>query len=182
MFPSRAQVRLVTSEARSFEQLVREHEPALRAFALRLCGSEADASDLVQDCLERAYRRFDSFVHGSNSLSWFFAILHNAFIDRCRHRRVARQVEPIEDLDVAAPEPIDPPRWADITPEQVLAAVARLSGEFRIVYEMHAESMSYKEISDRLGIPLNTVGTRISRARARLRALLEESLPPEVKS
>jgi RNA polymerase sigma-70 factor (ECF subfamily) len=64
-----------------------------------------------------------------------------------------------------------------VTEVQLGAAIAKLEDEFQVVYRMHAiDSLSYKEISLRLGIPVNTVGTRISRARGKLRTLLEASI------
>jgi RNA polymerase sigma-70 factor (ECF subfamily) len=166
----------------TFDALVREHEPALQAFALRLCGSNADARDLVQDTHERALRRFDTFVPGTNARAWLFTILHRAFIDRCRRRTVERRVDNIDDVQLSAPEPIEAPAWASVSPEQLAQAIAALEDEFQSVYRMHAlQSLSYKEISERLGLPLNTVGTRLNRARQKLRVLLEAAIAGEVE-
>ena len=82
-----AHVSIDPSWVSRFEQLVREHENALITFALRLSGSRSDASDLVQDTLERALRSFDSFTPGTNGRAWLFTILRHTFIDRCRRRR-----------------------------------------------------------------------------------------------
>jgi len=162
----------------AFDALVREHQPALEAFAVRLCGSSADARDLVQDTHERAFRHFDTFSAGSNARAWLFTILHRAFIDRCRRRTAEGHFECIDDVQVPAPEPADTPRWASVSREQLESAIAELDEEFRAVYRLHAvESLSYQEISQRLGIPQNTVGTRLSRARQKLRAILESVVP-----
>ena len=155
---------------------MREHESALTAFAVRLAGPGSDANDLVQDSLERALRRFDTLVPGTNGRAWLFTILHNAFIDRCRRRAPDRRTECIEDVAVAAPEPTEPPVWTAVTPEQFARAIEQLDGDFRSVYQMHAEGRSYEEISTHLRIPINTVGTRLSRARSKLRALLVAAL------
>lgn len=157
-----------------FERLARENEPLLRAVARRLTGSDADAHDLVQDTLERALRHFDRFARGTNARAWLFTILHNLFIDRCRARRPEARAQPVEDVPLAAPELEPPPAWTQVTAEQVRDAVARLEPEFRTVYELRTlDGLSYDDIATRLGIPKATVGTRLSRARTRLRALLE---------
>jgi RNA polymerase sigma-70 factor (ECF subfamily) len=166
---------------RAFERMVREHEPALRAFATRLCGSASDGNDLVQDCLERALRRHETFTQGTNGRAWLFTILHNAFIDRCRRRATDKRGPCIDDVDVAAPEPSEPPAWTSVTAEQFAGAIERLDEEFRSVYRLHAQGLAYQEISVRLGIPVSTVGTRLVRARAKLRALLEAALEGEEK-
>jgi RNA polymerase sigma-70 factor (ECF subfamily) len=166
--------------ASPFDEIANAHSEALRAFALRLSGSPEEASDLVQDTLERALRRFDTFTPSTNARAWLFTILHNAFIDRCRRRSAEPRAQSIEDVQVAAQEPEPVPRWTSITPEQLAAAVAALDDEFRAVYELHAnEGLSYQEIASRLRIPMNTVGTRLARARRKLKVLLEKAMGDE---
>jgi RNA polymerase sigma-70 factor (ECF subfamily) len=161
-------------ERDSFDAVAREHEAAVRAFALRLCRNSADASDLAQATFERALRRWGTFTPGTNARAWLFSILHNAFIDRCRRRATEPRAASIEDTEIAAPPPSERSVWSSITPEQVASAVATLDEGFRAVYRLHAEEqLSYQEIAAQLGLPVNTVGTRLARARRKLRALLE---------
>src|SRR5579883_594695 len=140
------------STRRAFDELTRAHYAGLRAFAVRLCGDGADANDLVQDTLERAYKRFDSLGGGANTRAWLFTILHNAFIDRCRRRKPERptdQIDHVED-DAAHPpgEVPEVPAWAKVTAEQLRAAIEGLDPVFRVVYRMHAiEQRSYQDIS-----------------------------------
>jgi RNA polymerase sigma-70 factor (ECF subfamily) len=172
---SRPSARLRTVPA-AFDALVRDHGHVVRALGLRLAGTEVDADDLVQDCLERAMRRFDTLTPGTNARAWLLTILHNAFIDRCRRRTVDKLADDIDGVQLAAPEPSEPPAWTSVTADQLAAAVAKLDDEFRAVYERHVEGRSYQAIASELGIPVNTVGTRLSRARSKLRALLEAAL------
>jgi len=160
----------------AFDALVREHGEAVRAFALRLCKTPVDADDLAQDCMERALRRFDTLTPGTNARAWLLTILHNAFIDRCRRRTIDKLAHDIDGVPLPAPEPSEPPAWASVTAEQLAAAVARLDDEFRAGYRLHGDGRSYQEMAATLGIPVNTVGTRLSRARSKLRALLEAAL------
>jgi len=154
-------------------EMAREHEPALRAFALRLSKDDQDARDLVQDTMERALRRIDSFTPGTHPRAWLFSILHNAFVDRCRRRTNEPRGPCADEIELAADEPREPPRWTSIEPEQVAAAIAQLEPEFRAVYELHVEGLAYQDIGRRLGLQINTVGTRLARARKKLRALLD---------
>ena len=184
---ARAEPRVALAPARdlraAFDALVREHQTAVHAFATRLCGSSSDARDLVQDTHERAFRRFETFVPGTNARAWLFTILHRAFIDRCRRRAAERRVDCIDDVQLAAPEPTTPPAWANVSSEQLAQAIASLEDEFRSVYRLYAiESLSYQEIATRLGLPVNTVGTRLGRARRKLRALLEAVAQNEVET
>jgi RNA polymerase sigma-70 factor, ECF subfamily len=159
----------------TFATAVQAHSPALRARARRLCGSVADAEDLVQDTLERGLHHFGTLVPGSDVRCWLLTVMHNLFIDVCRRRARRPREAPLADREPPAPTPTDepPPAWADITEEQVRAAVARLDADFRRVYLMFVvERRSYQEIAGALAIPRATVGTRLMRARRQLRELL----------
>jgi RNA polymerase sigma-70 factor (ECF subfamily) len=161
--------------AAEFEQLVREHESALISFALRLSGSRADASDLVQDALERALRSFDTFTPGTNGRAWLFTILRHAFLNR-RRRNDERRNDCIDDVQIPSPDPTERPVWEWVSTEQLEGAIESLDDTFGRVYRMHAvDALSYQEISERLGIPTNTVGTRLARARRKLRSMLQAS-------
>ncbi len=163
-------------DSRSFATFARAHEPVLRATALRLCGNATDANDLVQDTFERGLRSLARFQPGTDGRAWLLTILHNLFIDRCRSRtREARSDTPAEELEerIAAPEPEAQPFWATISTEQLREALEKIPEDFRAVYQMHAlENRSYQEIAQTLGIPKATVGTRLIRARRKLKELL----------
>ncbi len=165
-----------TVDSRWFAVFIREHETALQATALRLCGNPTDARDLVQDTLERGLRNLARYKPGTDGRAWLLTILHHIFIDRCRsHTRERRADVSTEEVEerVAAPEAEAQPGWASISPEQLREALEKIPEEFRLVYQLHAlEGRSYIEISERLGIPKATVGTRLIRARRRLKELL----------
>ncbi len=166
------------AKAAKFDDFARAHEPMLYAMALKLSGRPADARDLVQDTFERALKAWSTLPSGSNERGWVVTILYNLFIDQCRKRRREPLTQDVHETPVAAPESGGPaPAWLDITSEQLSAALARLSDEFRTVYQLHAvDGKSYKEISTALGIPTATVGTRLIRARKKLRDLLQPHL------
>jgi RNA polymerase sigma-70 factor (ECF subfamily) len=168
------------ADSQRFAAFAREHEPVLRATALRLCGNATDANDLLQDTFERGLRSLARFQPGTDGRAWLLTILHNLFIDRCRSRaREARSDTPAEELEerIAAPEAEPQPSWASISPEQLRAALAKIPEDFQVVYRMHAlENRSYQEIAQTLGIPKATVGTRLIRARKKLRDLLSPQL------
>ena len=168
----------LTTVHRAFAEQVLPHEPALRQTALVLCGGNADeARDLVQDTLERALRSFESAGPCRNVRGWLFAIAHNLFIDRCRRASRAPTAALDTAPEPAAPEPEIgsdlPPIWSRITPEQLRGAVERLEEEFRTVFVLfEMEGRSYNDIVQQLGIPKATVGTRLARARRKIRQLL----------
>jgi RNA polymerase sigma-70 factor (ECF subfamily) len=166
-----------------FHRKVVEHAPVLLRHATRLTRDSADASDLVQDTLERALRRAESFRSGSNLRAWLLTILTHLFIDRCRRCDRDSRLETVDEDQLAAPvsDEVVPP-WADLTQDEVRDALEQLEPVFREPYELHAlEHMSYQAVALRLRIPVATVGTRLSRARQRLRALLEAKIGIKAK-
>ena len=145
-------------------------EPFLRARAKLLCRNDADADDLVQETFLRAIQR--QIPPPPNTGAWLIAILNNLWIDRCRTK--ARHPSPVAEAVVTTP--LDPPRapdWSSLTIEDVRDALGALAPLLREVYTLHAiDGRSYTEIASLLSIPRVTVGTRLHRARAQLRAIL----------
>jgi RNA polymerase sigma-70 factor (ECF subfamily) len=160
-----------------------QHETVLKTLAKRLCRDTAEANDLVQDTFERALRAASNQVP-ENPRAWLVTIMHNLFIDRCRRkRREPAMVTFGEQTDVPPPEPEPEPEWAAISIEQLKTALASLDDGFRRVYELHCfEGASYDEIAQALNIAKNTVGTRLARARLKLRELLRAQLADQATS
>ncbi len=165
-----------------FDALVKEHYAPLLSAARRLTASPADAQDLVQDVVERALKAYAQLPAGSNFRGWLFTILNHAFIDRCRRKKMEK-VQPLttEVADaVSAPAAEEQAQWESVSVAQVEQAVKQLPHEFQRVYAMHSlEGKSYAEIAQTLGVPKGTVGTRLIRARRRLRELLISEGAPD---
>jgi len=152
-----------------------QYEALLYARAVRLLRCAPDAWDLVQDTFEHALRGYDSFQPGSNMRVWLMTIMQHLFIDRCRRKAREPWLEPIDEEVVATIEPDTTckPDWATISDEQVAHALQELESPFREVYQLRLlDKCSYDEIAERLLIPRSTVGTRLMRARKKLRQSL----------
>jgi RNA polymerase sigma-70 factor (ECF subfamily) len=146
-----------------------KHRPALERSARRLCRNRHDAEDLVQATLVRAWQARAQFLPGGNIGGWLYRILSNHHRDNLR-RRNGIQVplpEEVPDRTVEAGE--DSSSLLGIAPEVVLEALQQLPDELRQPLELSViHSKRYREIAEQLDIPVNTVGTRIRRARLRL--------------
>jgi RNA polymerase sigma-70 factor, ECF subfamily len=159
----------------SLDGVLRDAVPVLTRVAERLCGNATDAEDLLQDTFERAARL--GIPHDVRSTrAWLTAILHNLFIDRCRAMARRPSPECITDRceNVAPLEPDVPePEWAGITAADVRDAADELEPVYRDVYLLHTfEHWSYDEIACAFGVQRVTVGTRLNRARKKLREKL----------
>ena len=148
------------------------HLPALRRYAMALCGNASLADDLVQDGIERALIRATSLRESERLGPWLRSIVHNLFVDEMRRRRargVAVDMETVANDLAMSTAPADPSVARDLT-----RAMARLSIEHRqILVLVGVEQLSYRQIADELAVPLGTVMSRLARARAALRAALE---------
>lgn len=154
------------------------HEAALRSAARYICRDDSEREDLIQDTFERALRHLGAGnPRPINMRAWLVSILRNAFIDRKRRAAVARTV--FDDSTESAPTPApDPePPWSAVSLDDVRAALAELDEAQRVVFELHYLSrMRYDQIAGQLGIPSNTVATRLYRARKALRERLLRGL------
>jgi RNA polymerase sigma-70 factor, ECF subfamily len=147
-------------------------------------GDVQQAHDVVQDSLVRAMRAWHAFVPHEGALSvkhavncWMFRIVHNTFVHIYKKNKRGRLLPEkmlaegaIDEFDHIS----DDPRNADVgAGDEVLEAVARLLPHHRQVIEMHyLQEMTPPAIALELGIPKNTVFTRLHRARAALKKLL----------
>jgi RNA polymerase sigma-70 factor (ECF subfamily) len=164
---------------RRFDALVTPHLPALHARARQLCRSHCDAEDIVQDALLRAFRARTQVEDPDRIRWWLLKIVTNRFIDLIRiQRNQALRVDmPTEEL--AMPAPDDPAPWDHIGLDELRAAVDQLPDDVRETYRMFAlDGSNYEAIGDAQRIPTATVGTRIFRARKRLRQLLTSAPAP----
>jgi RNA polymerase sigma-70 factor (ECF subfamily) len=163
----------------SFEQEALVHLDALYRVALRLTGNAADADDLVQETMLKAYRAWDQYEKGTNAKGWLLTILRNSFINE--YRRRTRHPETV-DVDTIEPFAVfgevqdDDPQGAffdQIVDDEVLKAIDELPVVFRETLVLSdVEGMSYQEIGKILGVPVGTVKSRLFRARQALQGKL----------
>jgi RNA polymerase sigma-70 factor (ECF subfamily) len=148
--------------------------PRLRRYAIALAGDISTADDLLQDCIERAWKNRSAMKDESAIFAWLRAILHNVNIDRVRLRR--RRPDEAENLDTVS-ETLAHGATGDefALSMDFIRAMNQLTVEHRqVLLLIGLESLSYREVANELGVPIGTVMSRLARARERLRALLEE--------
>jgi len=172
----------------AFETEVLASIDSLYRTALRLTGVPADAEDLVQETMLKAFRAADSFEPGTNLRAWLFTILHNTARNRVRDRIRDHVDVDSETVERAGDQLV---QGTAETPESLLlretltpelqAAIDELPDAFRqAVWLRDVEEFSYAEIAEMLGVPVGTVMSRISRGRRMLFDRLQHLRPAHV--
>jgi RNA polymerase sigma-70 factor (ECF subfamily) len=180
-------VDLSASDKQRFQEDAMPLLDSLYAGALRMTRNPADAEDLVQDTLLRAYRAFDRFEPGTNLKAWMFRIMTNAYINTYRKKqREPKKVsqDDVEDFDLYRELKDHDPQWSQ-TPETLVLdalvdsditdAIDDLPDQFRLaVILSDVEGFSYAEMAEIMDVPLGTVMSRLHRGRKALQKRLWE--------
>jgi RNA polymerase sigma-70 factor (ECF subfamily) len=167
-----------------FERLILPLLPSAYNFTRWLLGDSEDVDDIVQEAFLRAYRFFPSF-RGGDARAWLFAIIRNAswsWLRANRPRNEGTRLEDAEDLvDILAASPEEALVGRENV-EQLRSALYTLEAEHREVIVLREfEELSYREIASIVGIPIGTVMSRLSRARAHLQKALCFPAPKDAR-
>jgi RNA polymerase sigma-70 factor (ECF subfamily) len=173
---------------RRFERVAMPHLDAAYNLARWLTQDDHDAEDVVQEALVRAMRYIDGF-RGDSARAWLLQIVRNTCFTWLKENRAKNQTT-LDDFDdaaeaIAAPESQEPPaiamRKADKA--QIDAAIAALPVPYREVLVLRElEELPYSDIARIAEIPVGTVMSRLSRARAQIRASLTAVARPQLRT
>jgi RNA polymerase sigma-70 factor (ECF subfamily) len=167
----------------AFMQLTSSYDATIYRVALRITGNAADAEDVRQQTLLKAFAHFDQFRDGFRFAAWITQIAANESISLLRRRRDSQMLH-WEDISAKEPEGNAPePPSKKENPEQIYArveqrrilasALAELDPSLRKVCLMRdVENLSTEETADQLGLTPQTVRTRLFRGRMKLRERL----------
>ncbi|BCO62683.1 ECF RNA polymerase sigma factor SigH [Mycobacterium intracellulare] len=162
--------------------------PALHSYAMRLTRNHADADDLLQDTMLKAFKSFHTFRPGTNIRAWLYRIQTNSYISSYQ-RRQRKPAVPLTEEMLLSRQSVDTRPWSghvraaedealDSLPDADFACAMRsLPQTFRtVVYYADVEGLSVKQIAALTKSPAGTVMSRLHRGRRRLRALLPQHL------
>ncbi len=171
--------RLVVARARrgdhrAFAQIVDHYDHRLRGLAYRLLGDRDRMDDVLQEAYVKAFRSLPRFKGESGLGTWLYRIVYNACIDDLRARKgVVSLDDHPETVDAADTRP--GPADVAVDRHDLAAALDTLPADQRAaVMLVDAYGLDYGEAADVLGVAAGTIGSRLSRARGALRALLRE--------
>jgi RNA polymerase sigma-70 factor (ECF subfamily) len=153
----------------SSDELI-QHIPRLRRYARALARDAARADDLVQDTLERAMAKLDLWQPGSDLRAWLFTLMHNLFVNQVR----SSSSHTLCELDEANDVPVSGGQTEAMAVRDIHAALVKLPPEQReVLLLVGLEQFAYADAARILGVPQGTVMSRLSRARERMRQLLD---------
>jgi len=169
----------MADEAASMDiaRLVADHHQAVYAYAYRLAGSVPEAEDLTQQVFLIAQQKLGQLRKTGSVKSWLFTILRNHFL-KSRQRP---QPVPAANLQLNVDTiPADPPEDEDIDRQALQKGLDQLPPKFRLVLVMYYfEDLTYREIAEKLQLPIGTIMSRLARAKGHLRAKLIEPARPQ---
>lgn len=145
--------------------------PTLRAFAFSLSRNAADADDLVQETLVKAWTNRDKFAEGTNLRAWLFTILRNTF-----YTAVVRRKREVPDENGALAERQSSPPSQDwcMALSNLHDALSELPDEHReALVLVGGAGLTYEEAAEICGCALGTIKSRVNRARARLLKIMD---------
>jgi RNA polymerase sigma-70 factor (ECF subfamily) len=181
------------ADRREFERLLGPVLDALYGAALRMTRNPADAEDLVQDTVVKAFRFFHRFEPGTNFRAWMLRIMTNLFCNQ--YRRAEKQGERV-DLEEGEDVWIWAKAWGEagnridfdpvvhvlskIGEETIRRAIDDLADDFRVVVTLaDVEQLTYEEIAEAVEIPVGTVKSRLYRGRKQVQKRIWSYLQEE---
>jgi RNA polymerase sigma-70 factor (ECF subfamily) len=152
------------------QRLVEDHYASLYRFAYRLTGSSADAEDLTQETFCKAQGSLSQLRDPGKVRGWLFSILRRDYLKALRddQREACVSLDTVGDVAEALPEPLPA-----IDLDQLQQALNELHVDYREpLILFYFEEFGYREIAEQMELPIGTVMSRLSRAKAHLRARL----------
>ncbi len=168
-----------------FDREIMPYRKQLYASAYKMTRSSAEAEDLLQETLLKAYLHFERFVVGTNARAWLYKIMTNTFINRINRSKRETFLSSFEQERLSevptSQRCIDSGSWSDESElyfytlnDELREAVESIPDDFRqVVLYADVDDLSYKEIAQRLRCPIGTVMSRLHRGRKLMRKHLE---------
>jgi RNA polymerase sigma-70 factor (ECF subfamily) len=160
----------------AFGTLIGHYRRRLFTYLVRICGEKELAEDMFQETLYKAWRYLPKYHHKNKFASWLFSLAHNVAIDALRRRKARDMVFYTEEVP-ECPGATDPSSevLANEMQKSIEHVLLQLPEKQRQVFLLRQHSdMTFKEISEMLGQPLNTVLSHMHYAVSRLKTILRE--------
>ena len=148
----------------------------LFSYALRLTRSRQDAEDLVQETTMKAYRHREKFAPGTNFKGWISTIMRNTFINQYRKQKTRQHInQPVEDLTrvIENKNVINNSGEQNLRMEELKLMMGSIRDIYTVPFLMYYQGYEYKEIAEKLSVPIGTVKSRIFQARIKMKSMIQ---------
>lgn len=161
----------------SFNDNLLSIQDELLRFAYKLTQDREEANDLLQETSLKALDNEDKYIPDTNFKGWMYTIMRNIFINK--YRKTTRDQTYIDHTDNLFHLNLPQNSGLDSTEgaydmKEIHKVVNRLPKEYRIPFAMHVSGFKYREIAEKLSLPLGTVKSRIFFTRQRLQGQLKD--------
>ncbi|MCH8953855.1 sigma-70 family RNA polymerase sigma factor [candidate division KSB1 bacterium] len=171
----------LSGDAKAFEWIIRKYQKRLYFTVLQVVMNHEDADDILQDTFIKAYTKLDTYNESFPFYPWLYRIAINTSLNHQKKKARLRAIS-LDDLDgngQQADLAESPTQMFDTEGSELVAklkaALGKIPYEQRTVFILRVnDGLSYQEISETMDISMGTVMSRLSRARDKLRILLEE--------
>lgn len=148
----------------------------LFSYALRLTRSRQDAEDLVQETTMKAFRHREKFAPGTNFKGWISTIMRNTFINQYRKQKTRQHInQPVEDLTrvIENKNVINNSGEQNLRMEELKLMMSSIRDIYTVPFLMYYQGYEYKEIAEKLSVPIGTVKSRIFQARIKMKSMIQ---------
>lgn len=160
-----------------YDREITRERKRLFSFAIRLTKNVAEAEDVLQETLIRGWQAIDRFKGDSSLPTWLYRIMRNIFLDRQKRAKTRPTCSTLTDAEAY----IEDPKLQDTVEEMVNeeSVLAIRKGLPAYMWEMirlyHFANLNYEQIAELKALPIGTVKSRLNRARAASRRILESA-------
>lgn len=169
--------RNTTMEKVDFTKGILAIQPDLHRFAYKLTADRESANDLVQDCLLQALDNQEKFTYSKNLKGWMYTLMRNIFVNN--YRRTVREMNLIDDSYSINQQHLIEDEDADrfeftYDMKQLYKVIHSIPEEMKVPFQMFVAGFKYREIAEKLGLPMGTVKSRLFFIRKRLKEELKD--------
>ena len=169
--------RNTTMEKVDFTKGILAIQPDLHRFAYKLTADRESANDLVQDCLLQALDNQEKFTYSKNLKGWMYTLMRNIFVNN--YRRTVREMNLIDDSYSINQQHLIEDEDADrfeftYDMKQLYRVIHSIPEEMKVPFQMFVAGFKYREIAEKLGLPMGTVKSRLFFIRKRLKEELKD--------
>ncbi len=160
--------------AADFQTQIVNHSDYINGFAMKYTRNRENAMDLAQETILRAFLNHEKFRTNTNLKGWLKIMMRNIFINGVRKKSNQMIHCDSDSYRMMVGESYEFTPIDQMMEGQIISEIQALNNDLRKPFELHLEGFKYKEIAEKLEIPIGTVKSRVFQARKKLAVQLRK--------